>query len=364
MPIGASAGTLDIENATLRSNAIVVLTNMVAGNDAVRSSGAPTLEVYGDPGPRLELVSNTAATDGTATFTRLESNVGVFSIQSGTDASTNGPITFGGFNNERMRITADGNVGIGTTQPETHLHLSSATGSSTIVPTKIKIQTTTGASDWNNTDPWGLIEFDTKDLSYAGSGPVAGIGVRSGDTTGGYPQLCFYTDNNEADNTALGSANERMVIDHNGNVGIGTTNPTVKLDINGFLRSSALCMGFGNSGDTPLTVEKSSIRTNNYAYVDFNLNLNTGGWVPFMIEAVGGGGDITEPTNNKMKRYRACWSAKSIHSYLRGPAIAVNDGGISVTFTFSGYKIRVQQNADVRSYNTIWARLTAFGGVE
>ena len=96
MPIQAEPdGTLDIENATLRSRGIVALTNMVAGNDVVRSDG-PALEVYGDPGPRLELVSNTAATDGTATFTRLESNVGVFSIQSGTDASTNGPITFGG----------------------------------------------------------------------------------------------------------------------------------------------------------------------------------------------------------------------------------------------------------------------------
>jgi len=129
MPIDASpSGTLDIENATLRSRDIVALTNLVAGNDAVRGSGAPTLEVYGDPGPRLELVSNTAATDGTATFTRLESNVGVFSIQSGTDASDNGTITFGGFANERMRIDADGNVGVGTTNPGAPLHLSTSGG--------------------------------------------------------------------------------------------------------------------------------------------------------------------------------------------------------------------------------------------
>ena len=123
MPIDASpSGTLDIENATLRSREIVALTNMVAGNDVVRADG-PALEVYGDPGPRLELVSNTAATDGTATFTRLESNVGVFSIQSGTDGATNGPITFGGFQNERLRITTDGNVGVGTVSPSDALHV-------------------------------------------------------------------------------------------------------------------------------------------------------------------------------------------------------------------------------------------------
>jgi len=129
MPIGASAGTLDIENATLRSNAIAVLTNLVTGNDAVRSSGAPTLEVYGDPSnggneARLELVSNLSV-ENSKSFTRLTSNVGVFSIQSGTDGSTNGPITFGGFSNERLRITADGNVGIGTTNPVAKLHLTS-----------------------------------------------------------------------------------------------------------------------------------------------------------------------------------------------------------------------------------------------
>lgn len=121
MPIEGSAGTLDIENATLRSNAIAVLTNLVTGNDRVRESGAPALEVYGDPSnggneARLEMVSNTATVSSSA-FTRLTSNAGVLSVKTGTDASDNGTITFGGFANERMRIGSDGNVGIGTTNP-------------------------------------------------------------------------------------------------------------------------------------------------------------------------------------------------------------------------------------------------------
>ena len=121
MPIEGSAGTLDIENATLRSNAIAVLTNLVTGNDRVRESGAPALEVYGDPSnggneARLEMVSNTATVSSSA-FTRLTSNAGVLSVKTGTDASDNGTITFGGFANERLRITSDGKVGIGKTDP-------------------------------------------------------------------------------------------------------------------------------------------------------------------------------------------------------------------------------------------------------
>src|SRR6056300_1021848 len=126
MPIGASAGTLDIENATLRSNAIAVLTNLVAGNDQVRQSGPPALEVYGDPShggneARVELVSNITDTASNS-FTRLTSNAGVFSIETGTNASDNGTITFGGFQNERLRITSDGKVGVGTDSPDKQLH--------------------------------------------------------------------------------------------------------------------------------------------------------------------------------------------------------------------------------------------------
>ncbi len=135
MPIGASAGTLDIENATLRSNAIVVLTNLVTGNDAVRSLDPPNLEVYGDPSqggtePTLELVSNVDAGSASA-FTRLTSNAGVFSIQSGTDDTldSKGDIVFSsiGGDSEHMRIVGStGRVVIGNVDVSANLHMTTA----------------------------------------------------------------------------------------------------------------------------------------------------------------------------------------------------------------------------------------------
>ena len=145
-----------------------------------------------------------------------------------------GTIDFFTAGSERMRIASDGNVGIGTTSPAKLLEISGASGLDNSTPVHFRITNTQEATDGSPftdiTKPAALISYYTPDTSTAGKGDVAGIGFRPESTTGGDTALCFYTDGDNADDNAL---QERMCITHEGNVGIGTTDPGATLDIRG-----------------------------------------------------------------------------------------------------------------------------------
>jgi len=129
--------------------------------------------------------------------------------------ASNAPIAFftnGG--NERMRITGAGNVGIGTTSPQALLDVNGGDGTPAGTQFTAVIKGTSsrtlyfdgggsGASVW-----WG-----------DGNSPQFAIDSISG---GG---AAFWTND--------GSWSERMRITSAGNVGIGTTNPSTKLDVVG-----------------------------------------------------------------------------------------------------------------------------------
>jgi hypothetical protein len=154
-------------------------------------------------------------------------DTGVSDVAHGGSAPTN-------FNVGVPGVVCDytGKVGIGTNVPESILHLSARTASADITdPIKIKIHNRRGAGDWSITQPWGLLEFDTDDNGTAGTGPVAGIGCRFEGNGGGDSSICFYTDNVVNDDNVLGAANERMCINSDGLVGVGTAAPRAKMDI-------------------------------------------------------------------------------------------------------------------------------------
>ena len=119
------------------------------------------------------------------------------------------PLALGTSNLERMRIDANGNVGIGTTNPRAKLHVF---GNAQIEAASA-ITTGSGAIiDFKRTlDNWNPARIEQL-YSTAGSG-YGGI-------------LTFQTNSAE-----LNTLTERMRIDANGNVGIGITAPTAKLHI-------------------------------------------------------------------------------------------------------------------------------------
>ncbi len=134
---------------------------------------------------------------------------------------------FAGSTTEKMRISSAGNLGIGTTAPASRLHIVDGSGA-------VRIETTTADA----TTKFGRFVIGHYTNSEE---PVMGFHAQSAGTEnwvniGGGSTifntanfLSFYT---AANNTTL-MGTERMRIVSNGNIGIGTSSPTAKLDVNG-----------------------------------------------------------------------------------------------------------------------------------
>jgi len=118
-------------------------------------------------------------------------------------------------------------LGIGTSAPDTLLHLSSATGSSSPTPTELRIATTTNAQDWSQSDPWSRLSFYNNDNTAPSQKIHASIDAVCRFASGYNSNLIFNLKNDS------GVLSPVVAMLANGKVGIGTTSPAYNLDVSG-----------------------------------------------------------------------------------------------------------------------------------
>jgi len=187
----------------------------------------------------------TANNDNGAGYNSLQSatNGGTqhWRIWGGAAAST---MAFSTGGSERMRIDSSGNVGIGLTDPDSRLDINAGVTAITAGPA---VRISKGGS------PVGLIRYDTLVIE-ADDVPTIRLGendgtvstIMSGDSNlriNSTHPIKFFTNGTAAAEAHAGQGGTfAMVIDNSQNVGIGTTSPGAKLEVNGqiVINSTAL----------------------------------------------------------------------------------------------------------------------------
>ena len=213
-------------------------------NTSTGSSAESTLYVRNESSNLASIFFSTSGTNNTAIggFLPDQGTIGTGTLLSNgmalmVRAAADMRFYTSGHTNERMRIKADGKVGIGTATPQSLLQISNSANFSAVLKVSDLSTESTGAivlgdggSTLKNVGIW---------RAAANSMTTYGNSLNLGS----YSDMVFTTGATE-----LGSQAERMrILATNGNVGIGTASPATNLQVNTSSGSATVAISNGNS---------------------------------------------------------------------------------------------------------------------